>query len=102
MSKIDVTVSLDSEVVEAAVKKSWAELFGQSGYRDGAGCAVVRSQVLAHIQMMDLSEQIKAIAAAQLHAVLADVVQDVLRTEGRKQAKALSKAGLLVPEGGEQ
>jgi hypothetical protein len=102
MSKIDVTVSLDSEVVEAAVKKSWAELFREGNYHSGAGVALIRSQVLSAVQQMDFSEQIRAIAAAQLHAVLADVVQDVLRTEGRKQAKALSKAGLLVPEGGDQ
>lgn len=96
MTKIDVTVSLDSEAVEAAVKRSWAELFKEGNYHSGAGVAVIRSQVLAFVQQMDFTEQIKAIAAAQLHAVLAEVVQEVLRSEGRKQSKALAKAGTLL------
>lgn len=96
MTKIDVTVSLDSEAVEAAVKRSWAELFKEGNYHNGAGVAVIRSQVLAFVQQMDFTEQIKTIAAAQLHAVLAEVVQEVLRAEGRKQSKALAKAGTLL------
>ena len=96
MSKINITVSLDSEAVEAAVKKTWAEMFERCSYANGAGVAVIRSQVLAFVQQMDFTEQIKAIAAAQIHGTLAEVVQEVLRTEGRKQAKALAKAGTIL------
>lgn len=52
--------------------------------------------MLTFVQQMDFTEQIKAIASAQIHGVLADVVQEVLRTEGRRQAKALAKAGTLL------
>jgi hypothetical protein len=90
---------LDSEAVEAAVKKTWADLFERGSYANGAngaGVAVIRSQVLAFVQQMDFTEQIKAIAAAQIHGALADVIQEVLRTEGKKQAKALVKSGMLL------
>lgn len=97
MSNINITVSLDSAVVDAAVKKAWGEIFERGHYNGGAGVSLIRNQVLAHVQHMDFTEQIKAIAAAQIHCVLADVVTKVLRTEGRKQAKALVKAGTLLP-----
>lgn len=102
VSQIEITVSVDGALIDAAVRQAWSNLLAspERGSYQPEGYKAIRGQVLQHIVRMDLSEQIADIARAQMADVLVDVVRQVIASEGKKQAKALVRGGLL--EGLEQ
>lgn len=96
MSQIEITVSVDGALIDAAVRSAWSSLLAspERSYQP-EGYKAIRGQVLQHIVRMDLSDQIAAIVRAQMADVLVGVVRQVLADEGKKQARALVKGGLL-------
>ncbi len=99
---IEITVKVDRDVIETAVKDAWARHFGPFGYRRGpdgekypAGYEVVSKQVLDYIENLDLSFEIAKVAKAQLSGVIEEVVKAELRAAARKAAREMRNDGTL-------
>lgn len=99
---IEITLKLDTEKVEQAIRDVWQREFSpgsQGYYKDaptGAGWDEITRQVRAHIQTMDLSEEIARAAKAQLAGVVDEVVAAALRDAAKKRAKEMVKNGELL------
>lgn len=102
---IEITVKVDRDVIETAVKDAWARHFGPFGYRRGpngelpAGYEVVSKQVLDYIENLDLSFEIAKVAKAQLSGISEEVVKAELRAAARKVAREMRNDGTLFVDG---
>ncbi len=100
---IELTIKLDTDKVEAAVREAWQREFRTpDGYRGndsvGAGWQEVVRQVKAHIETLDLSTAIATAAKARLADVVDEVVASVLREKARQRAKEMLRDGTLLKE----
>lgn len=85
---IELTIKLDTEKVEEAIRAAWIREFHQAtGYRDesGAGWKEVQRQVKAHIETLDLSAVIAKAARAQIDDVVNQVVTEALRNKAKQE-----------------
>ena len=103
---IELTIKLDTDKVEAAVRDSWQREFrtpdSSSSYsRDsgGAGWQEVMRQVKAHIETLDLGAAIATAARARINDVVDEAVTVALREKAKQRAKEMMRNGtLLQPE----
>ena len=101
---IELTIKLDTDKVEAAVREAWQREFrAPDGYRNsdvgGAGWLEVVRQVKAHIETLDLSTAIAAAARAQIDGVVDEVVAAALRARAKSLAKEMVRDGTLLQDG---
>ena len=97
---IELTIKLDTDKVEEAIRAAWQKEFLAPGYREcgGAGWLEVVRQVKAHIETLDLSPYIARIAKAKLEAVVDEAVTIALREKAKQRVKAMMIDGSLLKE----
>lgn len=97
----EITLKLDTELVETAVKKEWQKAFlTQDRYSSndsvGVGVAEVRRQVNEYISTIDVSALIARVAKARLDDVINDVVTNALKEKAKQRAKEMMSDGSLL------
>ena len=98
---IELTIKLDTDKVEAAVREAWqCEFRTPDGYRDsgGAGWQEVLRQVKAHIETLDLGAAIATAARARIDNVVNEAVTIALREKAKQRAKEMMRDGTLLQE----
>ena len=97
---IEITLKLDTEAVEQAVRSAWQQEFrGPSDFGrqvSGKGWDEALLQVRKYIETMDLADMIAKVARDQLEDVVTEVVKDALRTKAKKLAKSMERDGTLL------
>jgi hypothetical protein len=103
---IELTIKLDTEKIESAVREAWQREFrAPDGYRNGENCGagwqeVVR-QVKAHIETLDLGAAIATAARARIDDVVNEVVTIALREKAKQRAKEMMRDGTLLQQPGQ-
>lgn len=103
---IELTIKLDTEKIESAVREAWQREFrAPDGYRNGENCGagwqeVVR-QVKAHIETLDLGAAIATAARARIDDVVNEVVTIALREKTKQRAKEMMRDGTLLQQPGQ-
>lgn len=100
---IELTIKLDTEKVEAAVRDAWQREFrAPDGYRSGdaggAGWQEVLRQVKVHIETLDLGAAISTAARARIDDVVNEAVTIALREKAKQRAKEMMRDGTLLQE----
>ena len=100
---IELTIRLDTDKVEAAVREAWQREFRTpDGYRNsdsgGAGWQEVVRQVKAHIETLDLGAAIATAARARIDDVVNEAVTIALRAKAKQRAKEMMRDGTLLQE----
>lgn len=97
---IELTIKLDTDKVEAAIREAWQREFRTPEYREngGAGWQEVTRQVKAHIATLDLSALISTAAKARIDDVVNEVVTIALREKTKQRAKEMMRDGTLLQE----
>lgn len=98
---IELTIKLDTDKVEAAIREVWQCQFKQpdrysNTNEGGAGWKEVMRQVKAHIETLDLSAAIATAARAQIDDVVNEAVTIALREKAKKRAKEMMRDGSLL------
>lgn len=96
----EITVKLDSDAIEAAVKHAWQKEFLVPDRfvtgNGGDGLAEVKRQVREYIAGMDLTELIARAAKARIDDVVNEVVTAALREKAKQRAKEMARDGTLI------
>lgn len=100
---IELTIKLDTDKVEAAVREAWQREFrAPDGYRSsdagGAGWQEVMRQVKVHIETLDLGAVISTAARARIDDVVNEAVTIALREKAKQRAKEMMRDGTLLQE----
>jgi hypothetical protein len=97
---MEITIKLDSKVVETAVSKAWAEAFAPPQFRDsggGYGYEEVKRQVKEYVaNNLDLSALIATEVKLRMSSVIGDIVESAIRDMAKKKAKEMEKNGTLL------
>jgi len=97
---IEITLKLDTEAVEQAVRSAWQQEFrGPSDFGrqvSGKGWDEALLQVRKYIETLDLADMIAKVARDQLEDVVTEVVKDALRSKAKKLAKSMERDGTLL------
>lgn len=97
---IELTIKLDTDKVEAAIRDVWQREFRTPEYREGGGAGwqeVVR-QVKSYIETMDLSEAIAKAARSKIDDVVNEAVTIALREKAKQRAKEMMRDGSLLQD----
>ena len=96
----EITIKLDTEMVEAAVKNAWQKAFllpdRYANTNDAVGAAEVKRQVAEYIATLDLSDLIARAAKARIDDVVNVVVTSALREKAKQRAKEMLRDGTLL------
>ena len=98
---IELTIKLDTEKVEEAIRVAWQREFSvpdaySRGDKGGAGWQEVMRQVKEHIESIDLSEAIARAAKARIANVVDEAVTNALKEKVKQRAKEMMKEGTLL------
>ena len=96
---IELTIKLDTDKVEAAIREAWQRQFQEPNRYNsegGAGWQEVMRQVKAHIETLDLSAAIATAARAQIDDVVNEAVTIALREKAKQRAKEMMRDGSLL------
>ena len=97
---IEITIRLDTEMVEASVKNAWQKAFllpdRFGNNNDAYGTAEVKRQVAEYIATIDVSAIIARVAKAKIDDVVNEVVTVALREKAKQRAKEMMREGTLL------
>jgi hypothetical protein len=95
---IEITLTLPLSAIETAVEQAWSTALRQGQYdrETPAPLARIRQQVTQFAMSLDIKGVIAKFAnSINLEEIVREEVDELLRKEIRKQAKALKDAGML-------
>lgn len=100
---IELTIKLDTEKIEAAVREAWQKEFqSPDRYRNiescGSGWKEVMRQVKAHIEALDLGPLIASAARARIDGVVNEAVTIALREKAKQRTKEMMRDGTLLQD----